>query len=682
MAGSELSVLDHVPLGALVVERGLGVVFWNARLETWTGIRRDQIVGRGLELHFPELANEEYRALFERIFEGGPPVVLDHDDQHHLIPAPLPDGGLRIEQATISALPTADPEVFHALVSIEDVTDFKRQVHDYRDDRNRALDDLRRQARAGQQLRETESLFRTMAHRAPVMMWLVGTDGDSSFFNSVWLDYTGSTLAQAIGHGWARSVHPDDLRGCLGTYFEAIDERADFQMEYRLRGRNDQYRWMLAKGTPFSAGSGAFAGYICCCIDIDERKQAEVELQAAMATANAATRAKSEFLANMSHEIRTPMTAVLGYAELLLDGTVAEEEERREAVITMQRNGNYLLGLLDDILDLSKIEAGRLTIEEISFCPLELLADVKSLMAARASGRELVFEATATDPIPEVIRSDPTRLRQILVNLVGNAIKFTDEGRVEIRLFQRDRGGVPALQWEVVDTGIGMTAEQLDRVFSPFTQADNSTTREYVGTGLGLTISKRLAVLLGGDLEVETQPGAGSRFAIWHPMGPLEGVATDSDAQARLNALLDGGSAAAATQAPAEFDARILLAEDGPDNQRLIKRILTRAGADVTVAENGQVAVEQIRAAIDAGAPFDAVLMDMQMPVMDGYEATRALREDGLEMPIIALTAHAMAGDRDKCIAAGCDDYATKPVDRAKLLGTISHWLQARKNDA
>jgi PAS domain S-box-containing protein len=680
LAGSDFSILDHVPMGALVIDRALDVLFWNGRLEIWTGISRAQIHGRNLGVYFPNLATDRYRALFSSVFEGGPPVVLAEDDQRHLIPAPLPDGGLRIEHATVSALPTGDPAVFHALISIEDVTEFKRQIHDYRADRNRALDQLSRRARADEQLRETESLFRTMAHRAPVMMWLVGTDGDSSFFNSLWLEYTGTTLEQAIGHGWARSVHPDDLHDCLETYFEAIENRSDFQMEYRLRGRDGVHRWVLGKGTPFSTDGGAFAGYICCCIDIDERRLAEEDLKTAMGDAEAATRAKSEFLANMSHEIRTPMTAVLGYAELLLDGTLRDDEHRREAVVTMQRNGNYLLDLLNDILDLSKIEAGRVSVERLTFCPLELIADVRSLMASRALERGLVLDASAIDPIPATIHSDPTRLRQILVNLVGNAIKFTDRGRVDLRVRTGEWNGAPTLHFDVIDTGIGMNEEQLERVFRPFTQADNSTTREYGGTGLGLTISKRLAVLLGGDLEVQTEPGRGSTFSVWQPLGSLHGVEMISDVHGKLAQMIESevpASPAAATG----LCAKILLAEDGLDNQRLIKLILTRAGAEVILAENGQAAIELVEATNDAGEPFDVILMDMQMPVVDGYEATRTLRERGFDGPIIALTAHAMAEDRAKCIEAGCDDYATKPIDRAKLVETVRSWVQTPKND-
>ncbi|MBW2281864.1 MAG: PAS domain S-box protein [Deltaproteobacteria bacterium] len=681
MSGDGFSVLDHLSTGVLVLDRAFNVVFWNRQLEAWTGLARAEVQGYSVEAHCPALLDEEWRAAFSTAFGGGSPVTMSSEASRHAVPAALADGGLRAQRVTISSLPTRDPDVFHALVSIEDVTEFKRQVHDYRDDRSRALDELRRHVRAEDRLRATETLFRAMAHRAPVMMWLVATDGDSTFFNSVWIDYTGSSLEEAIGHGWARSVHPDDLGGCLAVFFEAIERRGDFQMEYRLKRHDGEYHWVLGKGTPFTDDAGEFAGYICCCIDIHERKQAEVELQDAIGTARSATQAKSEFLANMSHEIRTPMTAVLGYAELLLDGSMTSEDERREAVLTMKRNCDYLLALLDDILDLSKIEAGRVTVEAIQFSPLELLADVRTLMAARAHERRLDFDTTISAPIPATVDSDPTRLRQILVNLVGNAIKFTDRGQIDLRLRVVERRGRSALEWEVADTGIGMSKEQVERVFRPFTQADNSTTREYGGTGLGLTISKRLAGLLGGDLEVETRPGGGSRFTVWHPLRELAGVEMIRDPQERLSELLEADTPRKFAAESRRLDARILLAEDGIDNQKLLKLVLSRSGAEVIVAENGQVAIEIIEAQAEAGEPFDIVLMDMQMPVLDGYEATRMLRQRGFETPIIALTAHAMSEDRARCLRAGCDDYATKPVDRAQLLDTIGRWLDTPKGD-
>ncbi len=406
-----------------------------------------------------------------------------------------------------------------------------------------------------------------------------------------------------------------------------------------------------------------------------ELKRAMEQSNRMAAAAEVANASKSEFLANMSHEIRTPMTAILGFSENLLDPDLSESD-RLNAINTIRRNGKHLLSIINDILDLSKIEAGKLEMECTRCSPLEMLADVKSLMRVRAEAKGLAFDVEYAGPVPETIQSDPTRLRQILINLLGNAIKFTETGGVRVAALcvnDEDRGA--RMQFDVIDTGVGMTAEQLARLFQPFTQADTSTTREFGGTGLGLTISKRLAEMLGGDITVESEPGKSSTFRLTVAAGPLDNVRIfDSPAEAEI-LKTERQDKASAARAAEQLDCRILLAEDGPDNQRLISFILKKAGAAVTVAENGKVALDRALAARDEGNPFDVILMDMQMPVLDGYQATRQLRSRGYAALIIALTAHAMAGDREKCLEAGCDDYAAKPIDRRKLIEKIASHL-------
>ena len=392
-----------------------------------------------------------------------------------------------------------------------------------------------------------------------------------------------------------------------------------------------------------------------------------------VAAAESANRAKSAFLANMSHEIRTPMTAILGYAELLRD--TADRPEQREAVEVIRRNGDHLLGIINDILDLSKIEAGRMDIERMECFPCQIVSDVASLMRVRADSKGLALEVRYEGLVPETILSDPTRLRQILINLAGNAIKFTEAGRVRlaVRLLPLALDGQPALEIEVRDTGLGISPEQIDRLFEPFVQADGSTTRRFGGTGLGLAICKRLAAILGGDVAVESRPGAGSAFKLRVATGPLAGVRLIDGASESVQ---PAATSAAAAASPT-LRGRLLLAEDGPDNQRLISFVLRKAGAEVTVVENGAAAVEAAMAAAAAGMPFGVVLMDMQMPVMDGYEASRRLREQGYAGAIVALTANAMSGDRERCLEAGCDDYAAKPIDRKHLLATVAAHLPA-----
>jgi len=407
-------------------------------------------------------------------------------------------------------------------------------------------------------------------------------------------------------------------------------------------------------------------------------RESESRFRNAAQAARAATHAKSEFLANMSHEIRTPMTAILGFADVLLERGNIENAppERIEAARTIKRNGEYLLGIINDILDLSKVEAGKMRVEHITCEPCRIVAEVASLVRVKADGRGLSFDIEYIGAIPESIRTDPTRLRQILINLIGNAIKFTEIGGVRLITCFIDDDDKPRMRFDVLDTGIGMTAQQAARLFQPFTQADTSTTRQFGGTGLGLTISKRFAEMLGGDITVvNTQQGVGTRFRLEVATGPLEGVHMVDDPLSATAIADQAGTVH--TDRPTLRGCRILLAEDGPDNQRLIAHVLELAGAEVSVKENGRLAVEAALAARDATRPFDAILMDMQMPVMDGYEATGLLRRESYAGPIIALTAHAMEGDRRKCLDVGCDDYASKPVNREELIRTIQRWLGA-----
>ena len=405
------------------------------------------------------------------------------------------------------------------------------------------------------------------------------------------------------------------------------------------------------------------------------RKHA-AELAVARDLAEAFSRCKTEFLANMSHEIRTPMTAILGYADVLLEeGDLSRAPEARiDAICTIKRNGDHLLRIINDILDLSKIEAGKMTVESLFCSPVQLLADVESLMRVRADAKGLDFRVECPGELPETIRSDPTRLRQILVNLVGNAVKFTDRGSVRV-IARLVRGERSLLEFDVIDSGVGMTREQTERLFQAFSQGDASTTRSFGGTGLGLVISKRLAEMLNGDITiVETQPGVGTTFRLTLSLGSLANVKMVS-VEGGMSKLIKQKVPASPNSSSGQLaGCRILLAEDGLDNQRLIAFIVQRSGAQVVTVENGQMAVDQALAAECQGNPFHVILMDMQMPVMDGYQAVALLRAKHYRRPIIALTAHAMTGDREKCLLVGCDDYETKPIDRAGLIDRIADW--------
>lgn len=405
-----------------------------------------------------------------------------------------------------------------------------------------------------------------------------------------------------------------------------------------------------------------------------ELKHQTQALQAAAEAAEAANRAKSAFLANMSHEIRTPMNAILGFNDILLDGV--SRPENIDAARTIKENGQYLIRLINDILDLSKIEAEKMEVEHVHCSPHALLNNIYSLMNVRAISKGLPLEFQIEGPLPETIYTDPTRLRQILINTIGNAIKFTETGSVKVVTRLLDLPDQPTrMQFDVIDTGIGIDAANIDSLYLPFTQADGSMTRKFGGTGLGLTISKRLTELLGGEITVASEPGMGTTFSITVATGSLEKVPL-------IESCCIVNSPETGIQQPEIFESlplkncRILLTEDGHDNQKLIGFILSKAGAETVIAENGKISYELAMSAREAGQPFDAIVMDMQMPVLDGYQATQKLRAAGYTGPIIALTAHAMSGDRQKCLDAGCDEYLTKPIDRRKLNQVLASFIR------
>jgi PAS domain S-box-containing protein len=409
----------------------------------------------------------------------------------------------------------------------------------------------------------------------------------------------------------------------------------------------------------------------------EQLEEATSALREAMLHAERTTRVKSEFLANVSHEIRTPMTAILGFADELLDEAARSQapRETQDALRTIRRNGDYLLTLLNDILDLSKIESGRLDLERVTYSPVDVVHEVERLMRVRADAKAIRFEIEFATAVPVRIEGDPTRVRQVLINLVGNGIKFTDLGSVRLSVALREASTGPRIVFEVIDTGIGIAPADRAKLFHPFRQADGSTTRRYGGSGLGLTISKHLCELMDGTIELESDPGRGTTFRVSLPTGPIAGVE-------RVQPRPEGAEPprdAERLRTP-QLSGRVLLVEDGRDNQLLVRRLLAKAGLDCEVCENGQQAVEVVLAARADGVPFDLILMDMQMPIMDGYTATRLLRSRGYDGPIVALTAHAMDTERARCIACGCDDFATKPIDRESFFALLSRHLSGAKD--
>ncbi len=438
---------------------------------------------------------------------------------------------------------------------------------------------------------------------------------------------------------------------------------------------------------PLRGADGHVTGFMAIESDITVEVEREAALREARHNAEAASQSKSEFLANMSHEIRTPMTAILGYAELLVErgDRAPSAAERTSHIETIRRNGEHLLAIINDILDVSKIEAGKMTVEAVGVRVETVVGDVIALLAESAATKGIELSSSFATSFPETITTDPIRLRQILVNLVGNAIKFTPAGSVRVTVLHEPEGA-GRLRFDVVDTGIGIESGRLACLFQAFVQADSSTTRRFGGTGLGLRISKRLACMLGGDITVVSEPGRGSTFSLTVATGPIGATAMIEPTAARSGqpeacGAPRGPTATAEEERPLQ-GVRILLAEDGPDNQRLISHHLRRAGAEVHTVENGRLAVEAMTSdgSVDGNLlvppPFDLILTDMQMPEMDGYASTRLLRSKGCRLPIVALTAHAMSGDAARCREAGCSDYATKPIDRQGLLAACAEAIR------
>lgn len=445
-------------------------------------------------------------------------------------------------------------------------------------------------------------------------------------------------------------------------------KRVSASGDYSVRVKHDSDDELGLLSDSFNA---MLAQIACRDAELDEHRQhledlvlkRTKELEKKTLEALAASKAKSQFLANMSHEIRTPMNAILGYTEQLRRERHKFGPDEREFVDTVYSSGQHLLRLINDVLDLSKIESGRMDVKPEECSPHQIISQVIALMRVPAVEKGLTLDHQWIGVVPATIHTDGEKLRQVLINIVGNAIKFTELGG--IRVLTRLNRAAGLLEMEVVDTGIGIPRDQLERIFRPFTQADYSMTRRYSGTGLGLTISRRIAELLGGSLTVESELGGGSIFKLTVDAGSLEGVPMLSTAPNIDIVPTEGLGCDQLT--PTLRPLRVLLVEDGDINRRLIHLVLQRHRCEVVDAENGQVGVE-----LALSQDFDVILMDMQMPVKDGYTATSELRTKGLNIPIMALTAHALSGDEERCLQAGCSSYLTKPIDETRLIQKLA----------
>jgi len=556
--------------------------------------------------------------------------------------------------------------------------DAERELRDLNADLEKRISERTRELTESMLMaEESEAKLQTIVDTALDAVVRMNSEGGIVGWNTQAERIFGWSRDEALGRDLDQTIIPprfryDHQRGMRrhlpGGGGGVLDSRIEV-FALRRNGEEFPIELSITKVATDTQGGHEFCAFIR---DISVRREREQKLVTANAMAEAANVAKSEFLANMSHEIRTPMSAVLGMAYLALRTEMTPKQHDYISKIHMAALS--LLGIINDILDFSKIEAGRLELESIPFLLDDVLAHVSSVTAQRAADKQLGYVIDVAPDVPRYLVGDPLRLGQVLINLPNNAVKFTPAGSLELRCAlaggHAAADGKITLTFSVRDTGIGMTPQQKGKLFRAFIQADGSTTRQYGGTGLGLSISQQLVRLMGGNIEVDTQVGHGSTFRF-----EVRFKASDAAALAVRAVVYDGPVAELKLDASPRRTARVLLAEDSADNQDVTRELLALQGLDVEVVGNGQLAVERLLAA--GPHAYDLVLMDLGMPLLDGYEATRQLRQHVRfnELPVVAVTSHALAGVRARCLANGMQDYVTKPIDPQRLYQVLSRWL-------
>jgi PAS domain S-box-containing protein len=534
-----------------------------------------------------------------------------------------------------------------------------------------------------EELRQAEARYRSLIDSTGVVVWELEGDGMLADLGSAFEAITGWKRGDWLGRPFEQLLHPADVDSARRLFRKAKQGLPLPRFELRVRTSGGDYvhgEFLLVS----RVRAGSQERVIGISRDVTEQRRLELTLeqaesmQKAKEQAEEASRAKSEFLSNVSHEIRTPLSALLGFAELLGEhpAVQAGQNEVLGYIDSIREHGKVLLALVNDLLDLARIEAGRLRMVREPCSVAQILADLVASFRARAAARHLTLETRIGDDIPQSIATDRLRIHQVLMNLLDNAIKFTSQGVIRVSAEVRfPAGSDPLLQLEVYDTGIGMTSAEMEGLFQPFYQIRPTPREGPHGTGLGLAICQGVAHQLGGELTVRSIPAAGSTFTLTVPVSVPAGRPVAAGTSTPPQAPPPDREKAP----PPQINARVLLAEDHDGNRQIINLHLSRAGADVVTARNGAEALARVREAAQQGRPIEAVIMDMEMPVLDGYEAVRQLRAEGFTAPIIAVTAYAMSKDREECLSLGCDEHISKPIDWGPFLSKLSDLLAARK---